>query len=62
MLNSENKISSGSHFFMVNCNLHADPLNTQGEGDDADLQAVRYDFPQDFSTETALIFGELYRH
>jgi len=47
---------------MVNCNLHADPLNTQGEGDDADLQAVRYDFPQDFSTETALIFGELYRH
>lgn len=44
---------------MVNCNLHAVLLNTLGEGDDADRQAVRYDFPLDSSTDTALIFGEL---
>lgn len=47
---------------MVNCNLYAVFLNTQGEGGDSDLQAIRYYFPQDWSTETALMFGELLRY
>ena len=68
-----NAVSADTKKFILGITIHDAEVRNQNFGQvsnafirivnqDGDVEVARYDLSEDYSTETALIFGELYRH
>ena len=71
MLGAGDKLQKDEDFIFYNNQKHAsgsvvhsgDNRTGEGEGDDESIQEIaKYDLSEDASIETAMIFGEIYRH